>query len=548
MSKVAGIFVLMLFVAPALPIGSSIDKNNFNLVSDDVSVDENCGYGVTSRINTKHAMMNEISKLLDLDDSFPISKIFHTPDYFCWLDYNGEDWTTPAKDQGNCGSCWLYAALGTLECVIKIRESCPGLELDLSEQYVLSCLPRAGSCEGGLAYRAFKYIMSNTTTGNYCNGIIPEFCFSYQANDTVSCSNKCSDWEKLLIPISDFGHEDYGGSAEDREAIKTHIMEIGPVAAAMLFTYYIHGENNLEEWGWLHHDPSEYYPYPGPFDNSNHQVVIVGWKDDLSIRNGGYWIVKNSFSEEWGYDGFFNIEYGSLNIEKYIDWVDYNPETYDNWMPVANANGMYYYDVDQEIIFDASGSFDHEGDIISYHWDFGDGTSENGISVKKTYSQKGIYPITLTVIDDLGNAAEDKTWAFIGKSNEPPPTPTLTGETRGRNGTAYTYSFSSSDPDGDDIYYYVVWGDTYWEGRWDSWIGPYPSDEKVTLENIWEENGNYTVRVKAKDKYESKSDWATLSVSMAKNKATNLELLQFLGKFPLYFPLFIILLNILDLS
>jgi len=64
-------------------------------------------------------------------------------------------------------------------------------------------------------------------------------------------------------------------------------------------------------------------------------VCIVGWKDDDSIQNGGYWICKNSWGTDWGYDGFANIEYGSMNIDKsrfpfdgFILWVDYNPDDY----------------------------------------------------------------------------------------------------------------------------------------------------------------------------------------------------------------------------
>ena len=130
----------------------------------------------------------------------------------------------------------------------------------------------------------------------------------------------------FLIPLSTYGRWVPDGSVEDRNAMKTQIMESGPVVATMLFTYLGHGSDNLEEWGYTHHDPTDYYPYPGPMPGTNHQVVIVGWKDDTSITNGGYWIVKNSLSEEWGYDGFFNLEYGSLNIDRAdINWVDYNP-------------------------------------------------------------------------------------------------------------------------------------------------------------------------------------------------------------------------------
>lgn len=449
----------------------------------------------------------------------PSSTIIDPPNYFNWRDYQGKDWTTQATDQGNCGSCWLCAALGALESIIQIREDCPDLSLDLSEQYVLSCLPHAGSCNGGRAYSAYRYIQKNTSTGNYCNGIIPEFCFPYQANDTVDCSDKSNNWENFLIPISDCGSWSSDGDPQDIEKIKTQILTFGPLVATMYATYYPHGKNNLEEWGWEHHKPTDYYPYPGPINGANHQVVIVGWKDDPSIGHGGYWIVKNSFSEEWGYDGFFNIEYGSLNIDSVVmDWVDYNPKSYDNWLPVANANGTYSGGVNEEIIFDGSASFDHEGLITSYHWDFGDGNTTTGIVVSHAYSQQGIYPVTLTVIDNQGNTGEDKTWVYIELSNTPPDKPNLIGRSKGRNGTSYRYTFTSSDPEGDDVFYYLVWGDTYWEGWWDGWIGPYASGEKVSLENKWEEEGNYTLRVKAKDIYGAKSDWARLDINMHTNQ------------------------------
>ena len=129
--------------------------------------------------------------------------------------------------------------------------------------------------------------------------------------------------------------------------------------------------------------------------------------------------------------------------------------------------------------------------------------------------------------------------AYIDESNDPPNQPTLKGPRRGRNGTAYDYTFSASDPDGDNVYYYLVWGDTYWEGWWEGWIGPYASGEEVTLENTWDEDGKYTVRVKAKDEYGAKSDWATLKVSIPKNKSLDINLffLRFLEQHPHMFPI-----------
>jgi hypothetical protein len=242
---------------------------------------------------------------------------------------------------------------------------------------------------------------------------------------------------------------------------------------------------------------------------TNHQVVLVGWKDDPSITNGGYWIVKNSLSEEWGYEGFFNLEYGSLNIDKTdINWLEYGAENFSNWMPVACIN------TSDQTFFDGSGSFDHEGSIMSYSWDFGDGTTATGMTATHTYGSPGIYQVILTVTDNASNTDSDTTWVFIDEQNHAPKTPWLLGRRNGENGTIYHYTFWASDPDGDDVYYYLNWGDTYWDGGAVGWIGPYESGEKITLEKNWTEKGNYTVRVKAADRYGAKSTWATLEVTM----------------------------------
>jgi hypothetical protein len=251
--------------------------------------------------------------------------------------------------------------------------------------------------------------------------------------------------------------------------------------------------------------------------------------------------VKNSLSEEWGYNGFFNIEYGSLNIDTAeIDSVDYNPENYSNWVPVAQINGPIQGQANQAMMFNGSNSFDHEGSIVKYDWDFGDGTTETGATVTHTYTQQGIYLVTLTVTDNAGNTDDQTTWAYIGTENHPPDTPTLTGRQRGKNGTAYSYTFSATDPDGDDVYYYLNWGDDYWFGGAVGWIGPYKSSQEITLEKTWAEKGNYTVRVKAKDRYDAKSDWSTLEVAMPLSYNTPMQWFfeRIVEQYPYVFPLF----------
>lgn len=415
--KIIALFVCLLFIATVIPVASSTDKNDINQLYNEINVDEGCGCNRYDKNDVddeyrwdlfpKCPVMSNPPIPLDPNGASPKPAIRYTPDEFSWRDYDGQDWTTPAKNQGNCGSCWDFAAIGTLESTINIREGFADLDMDLSEQYVLSCLPAAGSCEGGRSYFAFKFMMETTPEGNYHNGAIPETCFPYQANDEIPCSNKCDEWEDLLVPILDCGYWYADGTPADIEAIKTQVMENGPVVVSMLVT------DDFREWGLTHHNPEDYYHYPGPTEGSNHAIVTVGWKDNPSIGNGGYWIVKNSWGPHFGYDGFFNIEYGSLGIDNCgIKWVDYDPDSFD-CAPVADSGGPYYGNVGQEVAFDASGSFDPEGDIISYYWDFGDGTNDIGVTTTHSYSQRGAYTVTLTVTDEIGKQSTSETVALI---------------------------------------------------------------------------------------------------------------------------------------
>ena len=72
------------------------------------------------------------------------------------------------------------------------------------------------------------------------------------------------------------------------------------------------------------------------------------------------------------------------------------------------------------------------------------------------------------------------------------------------------YNFTTTDPDGDEVYYFIDWGDQT-NG---SWIGPYPSGDKITKSHTWSTKGTYIIKAKAKDIYGNESDWATLSVTM----------------------------------
>ena len=99
--------------------------------------------------------------------------------------------------------------------------------------------------------------------------------------------------------------------------------------------------------------------------------------------------------------------------------------------------------------------------------------------------------------------------------NSPPFPPSINGPISGKAGEEYEYAFATTDPDGDDVYYYMEWGD----GQIEEWIGPYTSEE-IYLPHIWNEQGLYTIKIKAKDSHDGESEWATLEISMPKNIQT----------------------------
>lgn len=382
--------------------------NNFDRVTDEILSEEDCG------CNEEHLVDIDINNYFSLDCavmSKPLTNLDpryaspkpiggNPPDAFSWKNYSGGDWTTPVKNQGDCGSCWAFAALGILESIINIREGYPDLDPDLSEQYILSCHSQAGGCDGGWPQRALERLLYN-------DGIIPEACLPYEADDTVPCSEKCLNWEDFLVPLLDVGYWGPDGSPEDRKAIKNQILQTGPVASVL------HVGDRFKDWMVNHHSSDEYVPYPGHVSWSNHAVIIVGWKDDPAIDNGGYWICKNSWGPYMGYEGYFNIEYGSFNIDsELIVWADYDPESFD-WEPVANPGGPYKGIVGEEIIFDASASFDSEGPITSYQWDFGDGATATGKIASHKYSQRDLYHVSLTVSDETGNQDTSGTTALV---------------------------------------------------------------------------------------------------------------------------------------
>ena len=67
------------------------------------------------------------------------------------------------------------------------------------------------------------------------------------------------------------------------------------------------------------------------------------------------------------------------------------------------------------VTFSGAPSFDVDGTIVSYSWNFGDGTTATGVTVTKRYKKTGVYIVTLTVTDNLGATGTDTGRAIATK-------------------------------------------------------------------------------------------------------------------------------------
>lgn len=89
--------------------------------------------------------------------------------------------------------------------------------------------------------------------------------------------------------------------------------------------------------------------------------------------------------------------------------------------PVADAGGPYGGAVGGAVDFDGSGSFDTDGSIVAYDWDFGDGDSGSGVTPSHEYAAIDTYTVVLTVTDDDGLTDTATTTASITAGPNSPP-------------------------------------------------------------------------------------------------------------------------------
>ena len=205
------------------------------------------------------------------DKSYDYSLLEATPS-------NDKDWrtvngvVTPVKDQGQCGSCWAFSATGSLEGVAQISGK---QTLSFSEQQLVDCSSKYGNegCDGGLMNQAFDYVIAN--------GIETEAMYPYTARDG-KCSSKTG-----VYKITGYKNVPIKSSPALSSAC-----DIQPVSIA------IEADEIMDYTGGVFDDKS-------CGDSLDHGVLLVGY-------TSSYWIVKNSWGNSWGEQGFIRMSRSAI--------------------------------------------------------------------------------------------------------------------------------------------------------------------------------------------------------------------------------------------
>jgi len=199
------------------------------------------------------------------------------------VDWRTKGVVTRVKNQEQCGSCWAFSATETIESAWMMAKNIQNTTFKpLGPQQIVDCDDSDDGCNGGNPPTAYQYVI---TTG----GQETEAAYPYTGQDGTCKFQK----SKVEATISDWK---YACSEEDETTLKENVATKGPLSIcvdAANWQYYQGGVMTGWQCAWI--------------NLLDHCVQAVGYDMTASTP---YWLVRNSWSTDWGEQGYIRLQYG----------------------------------------------------------------------------------------------------------------------------------------------------------------------------------------------------------------------------------------------
>jgi len=208
--------------------------------------------------------------------------------------------SSPIKDQGSCGSCWSFSAVSTLEAAYRLKtgKSVPVL----STQQLVDCVPGGGpdKCQGGWPDEGLVWAGNN-------GGVVTEALYKYKAiGGTCKKTSEIKEYKGDIIKPKAVKYSIApcwnGPCKQDENELGHQLSANGPITVGIDAS-----ELQFYKSGVIDSTSSDCSSDP---QQLNHAVNIEGLGTDKTTGQR-YWIMRNSWSADWGESGRFRLAFGA---------------------------------------------------------------------------------------------------------------------------------------------------------------------------------------------------------------------------------------------
>lgn len=240
-------------------------KNLSYKVEENQFIDQN--YTDEFFLSENHIVLNNKTEFVEFE---------HSDNHPFRIDWRKNHKVSSVKNQLHCGGCWAFSSSGAVESAWAIKNN---VLYNLSQQELIDCSSDYGNhgCEGGSMDLGFQYIIDN--------GLCTNLSYPYVASDQ-ECQKDCSS----VVNITKYGDLRQNDEFNLLLGVVQQPVSVAIQANKRSFQLYQSGIYSDLDCG----------------TQLDHGVLVVGYGYDIDL-DMKYWIIKNSWGNQWGENGYIRI-------------------------------------------------------------------------------------------------------------------------------------------------------------------------------------------------------------------------------------------------